>query len=67
QLIGQHRLMMENSYRVALALVYEELAGSAEEFYRYEERISEVKLEEVRELGRLKDYSLYLLLPEAGG
>lgn len=63
QLIGQHRLMAENSYRVALALVYEELAGSAEEFYRYEERISELKLEEVRELGRLEDYSYFLLLP----
>jgi predicted Zn-dependent peptidase len=63
QLIGQYRLMTENSYRVALSLIYEELAGSAEEFYRYEERISELGLEEVRELGRLRDYSYFLLLP----
>lgn len=63
QLIGQYRLMAENSYRVALALVYEELAGSAEEFYRYEERVSGLTLEEVRGLGRLGDYSFFLLLP----
>lgn len=63
QLIGRRRLMLEDSNKVALALLREELAGSAEEFYRYEQRISELKLQDVRELGRLRGYSFLALVP----
>ncbi|MDH5685934.1 MAG: M16 family metallopeptidase [Candidatus Hadarchaeaceae archaeon] len=64
QLIGLYKLLQEDSNKVALALLKEELAGSAEEFYRYEQRISELKLQDVRELGKLKRYSFVALVPE---
>jgi len=64
QLIGLYKLLQEDSGKVAIALLKEELAGSAEEFYRYEQRISELKLQDVRELGRLKKYSFVSLVPE---
>lgn len=64
QLIGRYKLIQEDSWSVALALLWEELAGSAEEFYRYEQRISELKLQDVRELGKLKRYSFAALVPK---
>ena len=39
-------------------LMAEELAGNAEEYYRYEDRISSLKLERLKEL-KLKGYSSF--------
>ncbi len=64
QLIGRYKLLQEDSNKVAVALLMEELAGSAEEFYKYEQRISELKLQDVKKLGRLKGYSFVALIPE---
>ncbi len=64
QMIGKHRLMQENSGNTLLALLEEELAGNASEFYKYEQRISELKLGAVREIGNLKNYSFLALVPE---
>jgi predicted Zn-dependent peptidase len=63
-LIGKYKLMQENSENTLLALLEEELAGNASEFYKYEQRISELKLLEVRKLGNLKNYSFLALVPE---
>jgi len=64
ELIGQHHLSDEKSEKVALHLLDEELNGNAKEYYNYEDRINEVKLEDVRKLADAKDYAFIALIPE---
>jgi predicted Zn-dependent peptidase len=64
QLIGQHQINDEKSETVALGLLREELNGKAKEYYNYEDRISEIKLEDVRKLADIKDYASISLVPE---
>jgi predicted Zn-dependent peptidase len=64
QLIGLRKVGSEESINVMNALVEEEAAGNAEEFYNYDKRISEIKLEDVRKLARIKSYSSVLLMPK---
>ena len=63
-LIGRYEVVQESSHNIALTLIEEEMAGDAEEFYRYEERINALNLEDVRKLGKLKDYSFLALVPK---
>jgi len=64
QLIGNHLLKMEDSTTVAKELLYYEIAGKAKDFYNYEENISAVKLDDVKSVMNVKDYSKALILPE---
>ena len=64
QLIGLRNVESEDSEQVMIDLITEENAGNAEEYYRYEEQINSVKLEEVRKLAKLKGYSFIALVPE---
>jgi predicted Zn-dependent peptidase len=64
ELIGQHQLDDEKSESVARKLLVEELNGNAKEYYNFEDRISEVKLEDVRKLAEVKDYAFAGLIPE---
>lgn len=64
QLIGLRQVESENSEQVMMQLIAEENAGIAEEYYRYEERLKALKLEQVRNLARLKGYSFVALVPE---
>ncbi len=64
QMIGQYELMQEDSTSVALALLQEEAAGDAEEFYRYEQIISELRIQDIKEMSRLKAYSFFALVPK---
>jgi predicted Zn-dependent peptidase len=63
-LIGLRAVGRESSEQTMLGLVGEEKTGDAEEFYNYEERINSLKLEQVRSLAKLKDYSFAALVPE---
>ena len=63
QLIGLRKVASENSEAVMTSLILEENAGKAEEYYNYEERIKNVKLNDVRKLAKLKAYSFVALLP----
>lgn len=63
QLIGQHNISMEDSQSQMLQLLYHEVEGSAEDYYDFEKKISQVKLEDVKRLAKIKDYSFYALLP----
>ncbi|MBL7059118.1 insulinase family protein [Candidatus Pacearchaeota archaeon] len=65
QLIGHHQISMENSNTQIMHLLFSELNGNAEEFYDFEKNISKVKLEDVKNLAKLKDYSFFALIPEA--
>ncbi len=64
QLIGLRDVDSENSEQVMVDLISEENAGNVGEYYKYEERINEVKLEDVRTLAKLKGYSFVALVPE---
>lgn len=64
QLIGRYYLDMENSMKTAQNLMYEELTAGAEEYYHYPERISEVRLADVRGLSKIKKYGYVAVVPE---
>jgi predicted Zn-dependent peptidase len=63
-LIGSHEVASERSEDIAINLLLNEISGKAEEYYKYPERISDVKLEEVRDLGKIKKYSTVVLAPK---
>jgi len=52
QLIGQYKISMEDSQNQMIGLLASEICGDAKEFYEYEKNISEVKLEDVRDLAK---------------
>ena len=63
QLIGQREVLTENSNTTAIALLQEEIAGEASEFYNYPNKISKLKIDGLKKLSRLKDYSFIALSP----
>jgi len=67
QLIGNHQISMEDSQGQMVQLLINELDTKAEDFYEYEKFISDVKLEDVKELAsKVKEgsYSFFALIPE---
>ena len=64
QLIGNHQISMEDSQEQMINLLFWEINGNAKDFYEFEKNIKEVKLEDVRDLAKLKDYSFFALIPE---
>ena len=64
QLIGNYQISMEDSQVQMVNLLVHEIIGDAKDFYEFEKRISEVKLEDVKDLARIKDYSFFALVPE---
>lgn len=66
KLIGNYQISMEDSQEQMVNLLSNEIQGNAEEFYKFEENISRVKLEDVRELAKkaLKDFSFFALVPK---
>ena len=63
QLIGRYYLDMENSMKTAQNLMYEELTAGAEEYYKYPERISGVRLADVQNLAKIKKYGYVAVVP----
>jgi len=63
QLLGLNKLRNEDSVNTMNALIQEEIAGDAENFYKYDERILAVKLQDVRSFSKLKAYSTMALVP----
>ncbi len=64
QLIGLREVGSEESEEVMMGLICEENAGNAEEYYKYEERINSLNLEDVKKLAKIKNYSFMALVPE---
>jgi predicted Zn-dependent peptidase len=64
QLIGNYHISMEDSQSQMINLLMCEMNGNATEFYEFEKNISEVKLKDVKNLAKIKDYSFFALLPE---
>jgi len=64
QLIGMRKVAEEDSSGAMNSMMTEEAAGSVEEHYDYEEKINSVKLEDVRNISKLKSYSSFNLVPK---
>ncbi len=64
QLIGNYQIAQEDSQNQMVNLLSYELIGNAEEFYDFEKNISEVKLQDVKELADIKNFSFFALVPE---
>ncbi len=66
QIIGNHHISMEDSLIQMSGLLYHEMNGSAEDFYRFEDGINSVKIDDVKELAKkaTKNYSFLALVPE---
>ena len=63
QLIGARKLEEEDSFNTMNFLMLEEIAGDSSNYYKYEENIKKVKLEEVRKISKLKNFSSFSLVP----
>jgi len=64
QIIGRHKLKCESSLHQMMNLIHSEVEEDAVRFYDFEKRVLEVKLEEVKKVARIKDYSSFTLLPK---
>jgi len=63
RLIGKYTIESEDSEGVALRILQEELNGDGKEFYKYSVKISEVKLEDVRQVAKIGKIASVMLLP----
>ena len=64
QLIGLKKIASEESVSVMNNLIGEEILGDARNFYRYDNKILAVRLEEVRQLAKIKNFGSLLLIPK---
>ncbi|MBT4376778.1 insulinase family protein [archaeon] len=67
QLIGNYHISMEDSQVQMVNLLAEEIVGDASKYYDFEKDISNVKLEDVKELAKKVaegNYSFFALVPE---
>ncbi len=63
RLIGLQKISMEDSSHVMNELVFAELINSAEDYYKREERIRSVGVEDVRRIAKIKDFSTAAIVP----
>ncbi|MCH7850639.1 MAG: insulinase family protein [Nanoarchaeota archaeon] len=63
QLIGNRSVDNEGSSEVAVGLVLEEINGDANNYYNFEKNINEVTLDQVKELSKKVDHSIFTLGP----
>ena len=66
QIIGNHRISMEDSQSQMVNLLYAEACGDAKMFYDFEKNISKVKLADVKALAKkaAKEHGFFALVPE---
>lgn len=64
RLLGLKRIAREDSTDVMNELMRAEFCGGAEKYYRYEEEIKKIKLEDVKKVAELKGYSSAAIVPE---
>jgi predicted Zn-dependent peptidase len=64
RVIGLRRVSSEESSDVMGELLTLEMAGDAGEYYRHEEKINSVTLEQVKRLARVKKYSTAAIVPK---
>lgn len=64
RLIGVKKISQEESVNVMDELMNAELIGQAEDYYKEEEKIKTVKLEDVKALAKIKNYSTAAIVPK---
>lgn len=64
QLIGNSRISREESQGQMTDLLFSEISTNAKDSYEYEKNIRAVKIEDVRKLAGIKDYSFVALVPK---
>ncbi len=64
RLIGLKQINQEKCDSTMIELLSEEIGGDALNYYKYEDKINEVKLKDVKELSKIKGYSFVALLPD---
>ena len=66
QIMGNYQISMEDSQEQMVSLLYHEINGKAEDFYEFEKKIADVKLEDVKIMAKevLKKHSFFALVPE---
>ncbi len=66
QMIGNYRISMEDSQSQMVNLLSSEIKGNARDFYDFEKNISNVKLQEIKDLAKkaYEEYSSFALVPE---
>lgn len=66
QIIGNYKISMEDSQSQMVNLLGAEVEGDASKFYEFEDKISKVSVEDVRELARRvgNKHSFFALVPE---
>jgi len=62
--IGLYQISQEESSDVMNALMESELTTKAEDFYKYENKIKSVTLEQVKKLAEIKEYSTAAIVPK---
>ena len=64
RVIGLRKVGSEESSNVMSELVFNELVGSAEDYYKYEENIKKVTLADIKKLANIKEYSSAAIVPK---
>jgi len=66
RVIGLKKVESEESSGVMNTLLFCELSAGAEEYYKYDDKIRDVKLEDVKKLAKelVKEYSVAMVLPK---
>jgi len=61
---GLHKVLSEESVNTMNELLFHEFFGKAEDYYKHEEKINKVTLEDVKKLAKIKDYSFAAITPK---
>ncbi|MGC9309261.1 MAG: M16 family metallopeptidase [Candidatus Nanoarchaeia archaeon] len=63
KVIGNHEVHSEASDEASMSLIFEEIVGNADNFYKYKEEINKVKMEDIRKLAEHAEYASFVLKP----
>jgi predicted Zn-dependent peptidase len=63
QIVGNHQISTEDSQNQMANLLYNEINGNAKKVYEFEKNIRAVKLNDVKNLAKIKKYSFFALVP----
>lgn len=64
RLMGLQKISTEESTNVMTELAFTELSTKAEDYYKYEQFIKSVKLEDVKRLAKIREYSTAAIVPK---
>jgi predicted Zn-dependent peptidase len=64
RILGLRRLAAEESSTVMNEIMMNELLGKAEEYYKHDEEIRKVKLDDVKKLAKISKYSTAAIIPK---